>query len=224
MRSAIGKRGELAANLDILPKQPSFTDESVWQRLSFSGRLGFGKRYAGYAEASAGPLLGAEGLWGAGVAGLQARKSIHETLVFQLSGGASFTGIAPDGMSGMDDSAWFVEAITGGEMVFRVPNGMMAGWVGTQLRFPIAGGERGTGPMLDPHTRANVDLGVVLSYIEDWDIFAELSVVDRGDLVRPETTLPILDGGFDQTQLIVGLTRRFQREKARPNQPLMMIP
>lgn len=223
-RTAVGKRLEFAASLDILPKQPSFTDESIWQRLSFGGRAGFKKRYAAFADVSAGPLLGAEGLWGAGAAGLQVRKSIHETLVFQLSGGASFTGLAPEGMSAMDDSAWFVEAITGGEMVFRVPNGMMAGWVGTQLRFPIVDGQSGMGPTLDPHTRANVNLGIVLSYIDNWDIFALVSVVDRGDLVEPQTTLPILDGGFDQTQLVVGLTRRFQRDKAPPNQPLMMIP
>lgn len=223
-RTSIGGKAELAANLDILPKQPSFTDEAIWQRLGFSGRVGFKKRYAAFADVSAGPLLGAEGLWGSGATGVQVRKSIHETLVFQLSGGASFTGLAPEGMSAMDDSAWFVEAITGGEMVFRVPNGMMAGWVGTQLRFPIVDGASGMGPSLDPHTRANVNLGVVLSYIHNWDIFAQLSVVDRGDLVEPQTTLPILDGGFDQTQLVVGLTRRFQRAKSSPNQPLMIIP
>jgi hypothetical protein len=223
-RSSLGKRGEVAMGLDILPKQPSFTDEAIWQRLSFGGRLGFKKRYAAFADVTAGPLLGAEGLWGAGGAGVQVRKSIHETLVFQLSGGGSFTGLAPDGMSAMDDSAWFVEALAGGEMVFKVPNGMMAGWLGTQLRFPVAHGESGMGPNLEPHTRANVTIGTVLSYIDDWDIFAELSIVDRGDLVRPETTLPILDGGFDQTQLMVGLTRRFKRDKAPPNQPLMMIP
>jgi hypothetical protein len=50
---------------------------------------------------------------------------------------------------------------------------------------------------------------------EDWDLFAELVVLDRGDLSHPATTLPILDGGFDQTHLVVGLTRRFKREDTR---------
>ncbi|OJT21102.1 hypothetical protein BO221_29995 [Archangium sp. Cb G35] len=58
----------------------------------------------------------------------------------------------------------------------------------------------------------NFRLGAVLSYIEDWDLFAELIVNDRGELSEPTTTLPILDGGFDQTLLLLGVTRRFQRD------------
>ena len=30
-----------------------------------------------------------------------------------------------------------------------------------------------------------------------------------GELSKPETTLPILDGGFDQQQLVVGVEYRF---------------
>lgn len=222
-RTSFAGRAEFAASIDILPKQPSYTEESVLQRLGFSGRIGFRRRFAAYADLSAGPLLGGEGNWGAGNAGVQVRKSIHETTVFQLAAGGAITGLSPEGMT-TRNSDWFAEAVAGGEIVFRVPNGMAAGWLGTQLRFPVADGRRGSAPDLDPHTRANVDLGVVLSYIDNWDIFALLSVIDRGDLVDPRTTLPILDGGFDQTQLAVGITRRFPREKSPPSDALMILP
>jgi hypothetical protein len=32
-------------------------------------------------------------------------------------------------------------------------------------------------------------------------------VIDRGDIANPATRLPILDGGFDQKQIMFGVTR-----------------
>jgi hypothetical protein len=37
-------------------------------------------------------------------------------------------------------------------------------------------------------------------------------VIDRGEMASPDTTLPILAGGYDQTQVMVGVTRRFREE------------
>jgi hypothetical protein len=36
------------------------------------------------------------------------------------------------------------------------------------------------------------------------------------------TMLPILDGGFDQKQLVVGVVRRFDRKPSRRRDPMMM--
>ena len=36
---------------------------------------------------------------------------------------------------------------------------------------------------------------------------------DRGELDKPETTLPILDGGFDQLQLAIGVEYRFDPKR-----------
>ena len=47
----------------------------------------------------------------------------------------------------------------------------------------------------------NFRIGGVLAYIEDWDIYGE-----------PTTRLPVLDGGFDQTILMLGVIRRFRRD------------
>jgi hypothetical protein len=50
-------------------------------------------------------------------------------------------------------------------------------------------------------------MGTVLSLVKDWDIYADFAVIDRGDINNPATRLPILDGGFDQRQIIFGVTR-----------------
>jgi len=40
------------------------------------------------------------------------------------------------------------------------------------------------------------------------DVWLRAAVVDRGDLAVPASVLPILDGGFDQQQLTLGVTYR----------------
>jgi hypothetical protein len=40
-------------------------------------------------------------------------------------------------------------------------------------------------------------------------------VIDRGDRTTPGTQLPILDGGFDQKQIIFGITRHIDRGTSR---------
>jgi hypothetical protein len=206
-RYAIGGRGEIALAVELLPKQPAGADESVWQRAQIGGRVGFGDRYAGWLTLVAGPTLGGDGRWGSGSFGVEAQKSLHPTLVFHGVFGASAISLFDDEMT---RTAWFGEVVTGGEMIFRVPNGMAAAWLGTSFHFPVA--ERSDSIDLDPQTRANISLGAVLSYIESWDISFELSVIDRGEMASPDTTLPILAGGYDQTQVMVGVTRRFREE------------
>jgi hypothetical protein len=61
----------------------------------------------------------------------------------------------------------------------------------------------------DPQTRLNFHVGMVYALIDNWDLYLEIAVIDRGDLIDVRTTLPILDGGFDQQQVIFGVVRRF---------------
>lgn len=215
-RYSIAGRAEIAAAFDLLPKQPASTDESVWQRSEIGARVGFGERYAGWLTATTGPTFASDGMWVSGSFGIESQKSLHSTLVVHGVAGASATGLFDDEMS---RTAWFAEAIAGGEMIFRVPNGMAAAWLGTSFHFPVA--ERADSIDLDPQTRANLSFGAVLSYIESWDISFQVSVVDRGELAAPETTLPILAGGFDQTQLMVAVTRRFREDSGR--RPMIQI-
>jgi hypothetical protein len=217
-RLALGGRGELFAGTTLLPKQPSRTGELLWQGSNVGGRVGFGERYAATARAAFGPALGHSGFWGTADVGVEARRSIHPTLRFQGLLGGSATTLFLEGRpdSGTADRRLgFGEVVVDGEVVFRMPNGEVAVWLGTQFRFPVA---RFASPAsaraeLEPQTRVNFRLGGVLSYIEDWDLYAEFIVTDRGELREPTTTLPILDGGFDQTTLLLGVTRRFDGKR-----------
>ena len=212
-RYSISGRAEVGASIQLLPKQPTDRSDWVWQRADLSTRIGFGKRYAGFAGLSGGPMFGGDGLWSAGAAGVEGQKSIHKTLVFHGSAGGALTSLFPENKM---DGAWFVEAVVGGEMIFRSPNGWFAGWIGTGFHFPVAERARAGDLDLDPQTRANFSLGSVLSYIDDWDITFQLDVIDRGDVSDARTTLPIITGGFDQTQLMIGVTRRFKEDGHRP--------
>jgi len=144
---------------------------------------------------------------------LEGRKSLHETLRLQGLLGASATALRLGGES--ERRLGFGEVVADGELVFRAPHGEAAMWIGTQLRFPVGAlaSPASVRDTLDPQTRVNFRLGGVLAYIDDWDVFAEFSVTDRGELSAPATTLPLIDGGFDQTTLMLGLTRRFQRSQ-----------
>jgi hypothetical protein len=59
--------------------------------------------------------------------------------------------------------------------------------------------------------RLNLEAGAALSLRADgWNVYASYTIVDRGELDKPETTLPILDGGFDQQQVVIGVEYRFE--------------
>lgn len=212
-RYSLGGRAEIGASIELMPKQPTDRSDFVLQQAELSGRIGFARRFAGYARVSGGPMFGNDGTWTMGSAGLEAQKSIHETLVFHGVAGAGLTSLFPDNKM---DGAWFAEAVVGGEMIFRVPNGMFAGWIGTGFAFPVAERTDAATLVLDPQTRASFSLGTVLSYIDDWDISFQIDVIDRGDVSDPATTLPVIAGGFDQTRLVVGVTRRFKEQSGRP--------
>ena len=66
---------------------------------------------------------------------------------------------------------------------------------------------------IDPQVRSDVRIGAVVSLVKKWDVYAEYAVLDRGDNQAPRTMLPILDGGFDQQQLTVGIVRHFGLDK-----------
>jgi hypothetical protein len=68
---------------------------------------------------------------------------------------------------------------------------------------------------IDPNTRLDVTLGSVYAVVKDWDVYVEGSIVDRGDAGMATTMLPILDGGFDQRQLTVGVVYRMERGDRR---------
>jgi len=202
-----GGREEIDASAQFLPKQPSDTDELFWQGAQIGARHSLREWLTVDIDVAGGPVLDRAGYWVSPTAGATARKQLHEVLLLQ---GHAAVGYAPFFFDDDRGAFWLVEALAHGEMIIRAPRGEAGMWLGFAFAVPLAhdGEYPGLGAM-DPQVRADVHLGGVVSIARRWDIFLEGSVIDRGDLFDPRTTLPVLSGGFDQRVLTFGLTRRF---------------
>jgi len=80
-----------------------------------------------------------------------------------------------------------------GEASFRTSGGEIGGCVGADHRIPVAHGDAGDpAGAVDRQVRLGLELGGVV-----------------GDIDDPSTTVPVLDGGFDPLQIVLGAARRF---------------
>jgi hypothetical protein len=202
-RWTTSRRVELSASADVLAKQLDTTHEPLLQGGSLSAKLATSKTVAMAAGVSGGPALG-RGWWGDASVGVVHRSRIEDFISFQVGAGGLAT------MVGAKETArkWQADATGSAELTFHTPRGEWALWFGTELAFPVVHADT-----IDPSTRLDLTIGTVFSAVRDWDIYAELTFRDRGTTTIPETVLPIIDGGFDQRQFVVGLTRRFTRER-----------
>ncbi|HLU67931.1 MAG TPA: carboxypeptidase-like regulatory domain-containing protein [Kofleriaceae bacterium] len=209
-RYSINGRLELHGGALLLPKQPVSADESVWQGASGGARLAIGRHFAADLELAGGPLLAGAGYLGEVQATARGKATVDEwsSISFEGALGGSASNLF------LDDTgdAWFSEALAAANILLHTPRGEFGGWVGFELRFPLADGAGDMGPALDPQTRANFRVGTVYSVARSWDLWVELAVIDRGDASEPATMLPVLSGGFDQRQLVFGVVRRFDLE------------
>jgi len=214
VRRAFGEHLGLFAATHLLMKQPQSVDEPAWQ-----GSLGglvvpFGRWFAAELVAGGGPLLGRDGIHHELASQLLFKRPIERYLRFELGLGTATTGLVLRPRP--DAPFWFEEVVTHAQAQFGDAD---AGgvWIGVDYRIPYA--KSPSEPVWDGLARRSFDLGTTLGLsvggvgeIEDtgWELFAILTVVDRGELDDPSTQLPILDGGFDQTQLSLGVQHRFQ--------------
>lgn len=206
-RWSVTPRLEVSGQLALVPKQPAASSEKVWQSAGVGLRTPLGERAAIALGGAGGHLLDHPGSWETGSLLVQWRKPISEYVQFETSGGAQVTDLrAP-----RSTSAQVTELAVAGSVVFH-ESWRWGGWVGIGYALPVDG--RGTDPTtglaVDPRPRLDLRLGTVLAVSRAWDVFAEYAVVDRGDLGAPATRLPILDGGFDQQQLVLGVTRHLE--------------
>jgi hypothetical protein len=217
LRYSFARKLEVAGGIDLLAKQPSFLDEPPFYGADLGLRYGLGRNWAAWLRTAGGPLLADIGAWGEGAAGLQARTSIDDTIRFQASMGLSGTRL----FMGDDGRPWFTELVSHGEAIWRTPRGEFAGWLGVDYRVPLATVDEDI--MLDPQVRLNFQLGAMIGYVGKWDLYFIYGIVDRGDVEDPATTLPLLDGGFDQSQIIFGANRRFDLETPEKKQEILQI-
>ncbi|MGK3959119.1 hypothetical protein WMF01_00935 [Sorangium sp. So ce1667] len=213
---------ELAASMALLVKQPDTADEFVPQNGSLAGRVELGDGQALTLRLAGGPLLGDLGLWEGGELLLQAKRAAHSTLVFQGALGGAFTHL--DFAAETEQPFWLGEVVVDAETILRTPVRAFTLWLGVDLRFPVLHNPDNHDPdpsgFLAPTTRLNVHVGTAYSYVDDWDLYLRVAVLDRGDKAEPWTMVPILDGGFDQQQFSLGVMHRWdladEKEERRP--------
>jgi hypothetical protein len=206
LRATASRRIETVGALDVLAKQPSYTDELVVQGATFGVKVAVTRRWALSTSLAAGPTLDDSGYWGGGGTAMIYRAHPDETLSFQVAAGASATALRLD--DGGEDP-WLTELSGSGMIMIHSPNGWFGMWLGAGLNVPVVHSDQ-----LDPATRLDLTIGTVYAVVKDWDIYIEAGIFDRGDAGHPATQLPILDGGFDQRTIVIGVTRRFEGKRA----------
>lgn len=215
---SVGRSTEIFGGVDLLPKQPSDTNESKWQTAMLGTRYTIDRHFSVYARGQGGPGIDRDGMWIAGEAAVQTRMHLAERVLFWESAiGGEYTRLYPDN----DTKLWNTELLVQTGIAIREKHGYFAGWLNFGFHFPLAHAGRmevavpGATPDvtamrdLDPQTRVGVSLGALIGVTRGLDLFLELSILDRGDLANPTTTLPILEGGFDQRRIVFGFNRRF---------------
>ncbi len=199
-RITAGRRLELSGSVDLLAKQPDGSTESIAQGGTLGAKIATSRTLALTAAVSGGPTLGVDGLWGSAGGGVLHRSHIEEFIAFQVGAGAQATVVRPQELG----SEWQADLVGSSELVFHTPRGEWAMWGGLGLALPVVHSEG-----IAPSTRLDVTIGTVFSAVKDWDLYTEFTLRDRGTTDMPGTVLPIADGGFDQKQIVFGITRRF---------------
>jgi hypothetical protein len=209
-RRALGEWVEVFAATELLIKQRSDMHEKLWQGGVFGLRLPFGGKFAADLTESGGPLMGRGGWWWGFQPGLVGKFAIDDDTRFELGVFDTFTELE---LRPSTAQRFYVNEV-GARVQLQVGDHHGGGWLGFDYHVPVASNpddnapDADTGEFLHPAVRLGVQVGGVV-VLDEWNLFAIYSIVDRGELEHPETTLPILNGGFDQTQICFGVQRRF---------------
>ncbi|MBT8493721.1 MAG: hypothetical protein KJO07_11730 [Deltaproteobacteria bacterium] len=201
-RGSFGDRLELGIGLSVLTKEMTGMSEPTFQGGSGTLRVGLSKWAAIDFATSARPLLAELGWMVNPSASLAMRANVDRHLRFAGGAGVSWTNLFLDDA----DRNSFAELGVAGQIIFPVQN-HFAAWAGADYHVPIT--DPAGSMNLDPQPRLGVHGGFAFTFVPEWNLYAEYSIIDRGSLDDPATTIPVIDGGFDQTQIIVGVSRRF---------------
>jgi len=205
---------ELSANADLLPKQPAFTDEKPWQSVGVGLRSPLGRNSAVALSGGGGHLMSHGGMWTRESLTIEWKKPIHdEFLAFDIQGGIHGLGLSAKETT--QSTAFITEVALQTTALFHEPHGKWGAWLGLGYAVPVqfSGKDPTTEMLINPQPRLDFHMGTVLALVPKWDLFVDFAVIDRGELNDPTTRLPILDGGFDQRQVIFGVTRHIEGSK-----------
>jgi hypothetical protein len=207
---------ELSASVELLAKQPSQTSEKPWQSVGASLRSPIGRHIALALSGGGGHLLSHQGMWTAEALTLEWKKPIHDDfLAFDVQAGVHGLGLASPKTT--KSTAFLTELAVRTTALFHDRKGRWGAWLGIGYAVPLqhSGKDPTTELAIDPQPRLDFRMGTVLAAVRKWDIYVDFAIVDRGDRGNPATQLPVLDGGFDQKQIIFGVTRHIEG-KRRP--------
>ena len=210
-RRSFGDRVELSLGTSLLAKQPTGGHDWLWQGVSLGALLEPWDGYAFTLGVQGGPLVGGNGSVWSAAPGFAAKWALDRDARVLLSLANDFTAL--DGSGQLGARSWLDEVALGGEVQFG--HREAAAWVGVDYAVPLA--KHGDQPLspaplaLHPTVRLDLQVGGVVRVgdHDDWDLFAYYAWIDRGTLGHPATLLPVLDGGFDQHQVVLGVHHRF---------------
>ncbi len=224
-RLSLGNDFDVTAALALPPKQSEVSNDPPLFGGLLMGRRAVGKRMSLYLAGAAERLQRLadprdDGAWTTAAAGWDGRAFMDRRerwLAFSWNLGGDWGRTLG---AGGDHPPWLVEVVTG------VGVHMMA-WdprenegvglaMGADFAFPLANGGRAFwapgAPELNPQTRADLYATLFASLATGWNIMVKLAFIDRGNSANPETLLPILSNGYDQRQVVVGLSYGGLRE------------
>ncbi len=204
----LGCRFDLSSTVTLLPKEPSLVDAPLFQAADLRLRTRFGRRSSVTAIGALGTTIGAPGSWRGGELSVETIAPMGR----HLSAGGALGGRADAfSLDGVDDAPWLAEVVARGELVsgFEDPDGDegLHLWLGVELGVPVAaGGELPGDVAFEDSSRASVGLGFDLQ-LGPWTVLLSYRVLDRGDAEAPGTLLPVVQGGFSQSQFMFGVRR-----------------
>jgi hypothetical protein len=216
-RSSLGERFELAARLDLLAKQPHPAREPVVNGGLLEGRFQLTDAGSIFLAGAGQQAVGGPAIFADVTGGWNGRMFIDKRERNLALAGKAAVGWTRALRSGSAAPPWLVELETGGAL--EVINSSSSGDEGagftlsTDFAFRLArGGEAfwvPGAPAFRAGTRVTFSLAAFVLLAAHWDLHIRWSTVDRGDVASPATRLPLLIGGFDQSQLVFGLAYRF---------------
>lgn len=217
-RYAPGRRGAIHGGLTLGIQQPAGADEATVQGGHIGGSMAFTARLGLAGRVARGAMTDRAGAWTDGELGLRWRRRVLGSLVIESRFGIAVTALTfdpegdGDGGRAGDDSFRVTDLIARTTLLHHSPRSRLALWIGTAFRLPLAQssevGDPVSGAMFDLSRSSELHAGVAIALSPQWNLAVGLRRVNRGDPARPQTRLPILDGGFTQQQATVGLTRR----------------
>lgn len=119
------------------------------------------------------------------------------------------------------EAPWLAEADAGVGLGGAYLDQLFGFTAGADFHFPVLSGGGAywmpDAPTINPQTRADLYGRMDINLATGWTISSILILGDRGQVENPETILPILEGGYDQTTFVLSFSYRGVRDTSDKN-------